>query len=270
MYRENKNFGFGDLAIGNKGKNDFLTSVNTLLDWDSIEKILKSSLKRGFNAIGQPPYSELLLFKILLLQTWFNLSDTKVEEAINDRISFIKFLNLSEDRKEEDTQDSISETKIITSYSDDKEARWIKKYGRYLYGYKIHNSVNKEGYILGGVVTGANESDTRHLESILNEIMLEEGLPVLADKGYTSARNSEILESKNLVDKIMLKATKSKKLTAEENAYNREISKFRYVVEQTFGLLKLHFGYTRCRYISQRKVELEYMLKSLSFNTRIV
>ncbi len=81
MYRENKNFGFGDLAIGNKGKNDFLTSVNTLLDWDSIEKILKSSLKRGFNAIGQPPYSELLLFKILLLQTWFNLSDTKVEEG---------------------------------------------------------------------------------------------------------------------------------------------------------------------------------------------
>ena len=54
MYRENKNFGFGDLAIGNKGKNDFLTSVNTLLDWDSIEKILKSNLKRGFSAIGQP------------------------------------------------------------------------------------------------------------------------------------------------------------------------------------------------------------------------
>ena len=117
-------------------------------------------------------------------------------------------------------------------------------------------------------MTGANESDTRHLESILNEIILEEGLPVLADKGYASARNSEILESKNLVDKIMLKATKSKKLTTEENEYNREISKFRYVVEQTFGLLKLHFGYTKCRYISQRKVELEYMLKSLSFNIK--
>ena len=54
----------------------------------------------------------------------------------------------------------------------------------------------------------------------------------------------------------------------EENEYNKEISKFRYVVEQTFGLLKLHFGYTRCRYISQRKVELEYMLKSISFNIK--
>ena len=45
MYRESKNFGFGDLAIGNKGKNDFLISVNTLLDWDSIEKYLKPALK---------------------------------------------------------------------------------------------------------------------------------------------------------------------------------------------------------------------------------
>ncbi len=155
---------------------------------------------------------------------------------------------VTEDRKEEDGEEITSETKIITSYSDDKEATWIKKYSRYLYGYKIHNSVNKEGYILGGVIIGANESDTKHLESILNEIKLEEGLPVLADKGYTSARNSEILESKNLVDKIMLKATKSKKLTDEDKEHNREISKFRYVVEQTFGLLKLHFGYTRRPY----------------------
>ena len=335
MYKEKTAKGFGDIAITNKGKSEFLIKVKELIEWEKLNKILQSKLKRNKNAAGNPPYSELLLFKILLLETWFNLSDEKVEEAINDRISFIKFLELSlesstpdhstisrfrnsliksdldkelfceinrqletkgilvksgiivdativsssrrpkkiddlvtEDRKEEDTQETFSETKIITSYSDDKEARWIKKYGRYLYGYKIHNSVNKEGYILGGVVTGANESDTRHLESILNEIILEEGLPVLADKGYTSARNSEILESKNLVDKIMLKATKSKKLTAEENEYNKEISKFRYVVEQTFGLLKLHFGYTRCRYISQRKVELEYMLKSLSFNIK--
>ena len=60
-----------------------------------IKNLTFSDLKRGFNAICQPPYSELLLFKILLLQTWFNLSDTKVEEATNDRISFIKFLTLS-------------------------------------------------------------------------------------------------------------------------------------------------------------------------------
>ncbi|MBN1468684.1 MAG: transposase [Fusobacteriaceae bacterium] len=95
MYRENKKFGFGDLAIEKKYKNDFLAIVNTLFDWNFIRKILKLNLQKDFNVIGQPPYLELLFFKILLSQTWFNLSDTKVENTINDRISFIKFLNLS-------------------------------------------------------------------------------------------------------------------------------------------------------------------------------
>jgi len=335
MYKEKITFGFGDLALQNKGKNEFLIIVKELIDWDSIEKLLKTHLKRGFNAIGNPPYSEILLFRILLLQTWFNLSDPKVEEAINDRISFMRFLNISvesetpdhstisrfrnsliannldkklfleinrqltdkgflvkngaivdatvilssrrprkqdelviEDRKEEETQKIKTEAKIVTTYSDDIEARWTKKYNRFLYGYKIHNSVNKEGYILGGVITGANVSDSICFEAILNEIMLEEGLSVLADKGYTSAKNSAFLKSKNLVDKIMLKATKSNKLTEEQKLENKEISKFRFVVEQTFGLLKQHFGFDRMRYVGQRKGELEYMLKALAFNLK--
>ena len=49
---------------------------------------------------------------------------------------------------------------------------------------------------------------------------------------------------------------------------NKEISKFRFVVEQTFGLLKQHFGFERMRYVGKRKAELEYMLKSLAFNLK--
>ena len=40
------------------------------------------------------------------------------------------------------------------------------------------------------------------------KIMLEEGFSVLADKGYPSAKNSLVLEFKNLVNKIMKKASK--------------------------------------------------------------
>jgi len=36
-----------------------------------------------------------MMFKILLLQQWYNLSDLEAEEAIKDRLSFIKFLGLS-------------------------------------------------------------------------------------------------------------------------------------------------------------------------------
>ncbi len=37
------------------------------------------------------------MFKILLLQFWYNLSDRGIDEAINDRISFRKFTGFSAD-----------------------------------------------------------------------------------------------------------------------------------------------------------------------------
>ena len=36
----------------------------------------------------------ILLFKILLLETWYNLSDCALEELINDSITFSRFLGL--------------------------------------------------------------------------------------------------------------------------------------------------------------------------------
>lgn len=40
----------------------------------------------GASLDGRPAYEGILLFKITLLQTWFNLSDQAVEERINDSI----------------------------------------------------------------------------------------------------------------------------------------------------------------------------------------
>jgi IS5 family transposase len=44
---------------------------------------------------GRPGYPPLVLFKALLLQRWYNLSDPGLEEAIRDRLSFQRFLGLS-------------------------------------------------------------------------------------------------------------------------------------------------------------------------------
>jgi len=44
---------------------------------------------------GRPPYDYVLLFKILILQRFYNLSDDQVEYQINDRMSFMRFLNLT-------------------------------------------------------------------------------------------------------------------------------------------------------------------------------
>lgn len=44
---------------------------------------------------GRPPYDYVLMFKILILQRYYNLSDEQVEYQINDRMSFMCFLDLT-------------------------------------------------------------------------------------------------------------------------------------------------------------------------------
>jgi IS5 family transposase len=57
-----------------------------------LEKKL-SKLQQG--AGGRPPYDYVVMFKVLVLQRYFNLSDDQVEFQICDRISFMRFLGLS-------------------------------------------------------------------------------------------------------------------------------------------------------------------------------
>ncbi|MDR1675367.1 MAG: transposase, partial [Tannerella sp.] len=52
-----------------------------------------SKLSKGGG--GRPPYDYVLMFKILILQRYYNLSDDQVEFQINDRLSFMRFLNLT-------------------------------------------------------------------------------------------------------------------------------------------------------------------------------
>src|SRR5438552_16919932 len=60
--------------------------------WCRFEKLLLRLKPEG---AGRPPYDALLMLKALLLQQWYRLSDAELEEALNDRVSFRRFLGLS-------------------------------------------------------------------------------------------------------------------------------------------------------------------------------
>ncbi|KHK00133.1 IS5/IS1182 family transposase [Desulfovibrio sp. TomC] len=62
--------------------------------------MLRKILKRVVNAIGNLADPPLLIFKILLPQRWYNLSDMVEEEALCDRLSFVRFTDLSLDHDE--------------------------------------------------------------------------------------------------------------------------------------------------------------------------
>jgi IS5 family transposase len=70
-----------------------LDRLSSLVKWYRFEKIL--ARLRQPNAPGRPAYSTLVMFKALLLQSLYGLSDSELEEALADRLSFRRFVGLS-------------------------------------------------------------------------------------------------------------------------------------------------------------------------------
>ncbi len=78
-----------------KSKRSFIENVNRFVDWNPIEKLLNKHLGKTENSIGNPMYYPLRMWKVLLLQRFFNLSDREMDDALADRISFRIFTNFS-------------------------------------------------------------------------------------------------------------------------------------------------------------------------------
>jgi IS5 family transposase len=95
-----QNLGFADLALASSMKHNrslkLMEKLNVAIDWTRVETILMNHYTVGTSGEGADAYPPLLLFKCLLLQKWFRInSDPELENQINDRLSFKKFLNLS-------------------------------------------------------------------------------------------------------------------------------------------------------------------------------
>ncbi len=93
--------GFFDLNDRHKKLNekDPLTHLNTLIDWEDFRSVLDKVRPTGKQKTGRPSFDLILMFKILILQSLYNVSDDEIEFQIRDRYSFCRFLNLMpEDR----------------------------------------------------------------------------------------------------------------------------------------------------------------------------
>lgn len=74
---------------------DSLERLNKVINWEIFRPTLnKVFQKEAKGAGGRPPFDYVLMFKILVLQRIYNLSDDQAEYQINDRMSFMRFLGL--------------------------------------------------------------------------------------------------------------------------------------------------------------------------------
>lgn len=93
MIRDQRSF-VEAFASRKLGRNERLDGVSAQVKWYRFEKLLNKLEPEG---AGRPPFAPLLMFKALLLQQWYALSDAQLEEALNDRVSFRRFLGLGLD-----------------------------------------------------------------------------------------------------------------------------------------------------------------------------
>lgn len=75
---------------------DPLEALNATIPWSSFRPVLKKVQRRERKSnAGRKPYDLILMFKLLVLQSLYNLSDEQVEYQVRDRLSFMRFLGLS-------------------------------------------------------------------------------------------------------------------------------------------------------------------------------
>src|SRR5580704_9589323 len=75
------------------GSNAVLDRLASLVKWYRFEKLLAHL--RDDEGPGRPGYPVLVLYRALLLQSLYGLSDAELEEALGDRLSFRRFVGLS-------------------------------------------------------------------------------------------------------------------------------------------------------------------------------
>jgi len=95
-----KSLNFADFVLADSLKHNrslvIMENIDKAINWSRVESILLSHYAVGTSSEGADAYPPLLLFKCLLLQKWFHInSDPELENQINDRLSFKKFLSLS-------------------------------------------------------------------------------------------------------------------------------------------------------------------------------
>ena len=293
----------GQLSLADglvKGAKNFLGDAEALIDWSPIEKELEGIYNA---ACGRPSYPLLTLFKALLLQQWYGLSDPRTEEAMADSISFRRFvgLSLSDTVPDHSTlsrfraqlgnryenllaalnvqlsargllvrQGTLIDASFVQSSS--KKSRVDGEAGSYggqregdVSGYKMHAAVDQfSGLVRKVIVTPANINDTTPAD----DLILGDEAAVYADKAYDTQQRRAALQRRGVFAGLMHRANKHQPLSADQKAFNDKVKRLRAPVEKTFGILKQHYRLRRTRYIGLIRTAVQIFLACIAMNIK--
>jgi IS5 family transposase len=292
-----------------------LDSVNELIDWTRLERVLQEIHAQ---AKGEKSWPPLLMFKALLLQSWYSLSDPALEkqlardllfcrfvaldiaESVPDHSTFWRFrqtlerLNLMDKLLNEINQQladqglyiksggvSIIDASVIEAQqcrpnkgkdgqpTQDPEADWNVKAGsdgkrKSTYGDKAHMNVDEDGLIKATYFTPGNVHDS----NCFTEMLDGEESSAYADSAYASEKHEKWLKKRKVENRIIKRAYRNKPLTKQDKQFNQLHSGVRCTVERVFGVLKLHYGMAKARYIGLNRNRTRFELMCVAHNIK--
>jgi IS5 family transposase len=274
---------------------DPLRQLNDVINWERFRPTLSAvhEKERRSNA-GAKPYDVVMMFKILVIQSLYNLSDDALEYQILDRISFMRFLGLGlgdrvpdaktiwlfreqltkarlikklfrqfdqflcnsgfaakkgqivdasivsarKQRNSRDENKRIKEGEIPEDWNlakrrqKDTDARWIKKLGKNLYGYKNHVNI-----------------DVKH--------------KLIRDYTVTDAATHD---SQGFRERLQRKGCRHQKLREREKRGNHTRSRTRCRIGHVFGIQAMMAGDLILRTIGAVRARAKIGLRNLAYN----
>jgi IS5 family transposase len=258
------------------------------------------------------------MFKALLLQSWYNLSDPALEKQIARDLLFRRFvgLNLSDTIPDHSTiwryrqaldkanvtagllaevntqlhqkgllikhgSVSIIDASVIEAQrarpnkdkdgnnTQDSEAAWNVKTAANgkttsTYGFKIHINVDEDGLIKAADFTAGNVHDSQ----VFTQLLDDKDHAVYADSAYPSQKHTEWLKAHGIQDRMIVRAYRNTPLTEQQKAQNRLWAGTRCTVERAFGILKLHYGMAKARYLGLKRNAMRVGLMCIGYNMK--
>ncbi len=287
-------------TAGNRASD--LDALAHLIDWSAADTLMMPISAGAKGEQGWPP---LCLLKALLLARWYDLSDVKLAEALDDRASFRRFCGFSRNEATPERTafvrfrrtlvrlglgdrlfDVITEqlyrqhvevkrgtlvdaTIIASASKEDDEARWVKhKNRKAVHGYKAHVACDEDTALIERVaVTPANVNDGKAGCNIIPDDPGE----VYADSAYRGERFRKAVEARGGRARVVVTgvwARRHEDAAAKLKAVNGPIHKVRGRIEKIFGTAKRHYGLRAMTGIGLDKATLQVLFTAIAYNLK--
>lgn len=279
-----------------------LDELGKMIDWNSVAVLLDPLYPASK---GEPAWPPLAMFKALLLSIWYDLSDVKLAEALDDRASFRRFCGFSANEETPERTafvrfrrllvthkldrtlfkavtgqlkskavtvktGTLVDATIITSASEaDDEARWVKHRGkRAVHGFKAHVGADADTALIEEVsITSANINDGKAGPDALPDNPGE----VFADSAYRGSHFRDAVRAKGGVPRIVATGMWGRgeaETLRKLHEWNQPIHRVRGRIEKIFGTWKRSYGLRRMRWRGLAKAAVQVHLTAIAYNLK--